>query len=253
MSGAPPELVEAAREQERSNYRAYKDWRFLLSVVGAIIAVVGATILIGAYINYENIEALKQQVEVTYNTTRSADFESTAAAGWHTYLLVVMITVIVIPLIGVPISYLYGSRSERAARQAEKNGEYETACTVADTAFITYLIVAILAFAGAIMAGVLAIHMWVMVANDTFGDSLFHFTLVLVGAWVAVGGHLLLGGLHAYLAAMVRDVSVCETGGIRGAFGRAGRAVGRGARSVGRGVGRGARNVRKRIGFAQMN
>lgn len=257
--GAPPELIDAAQEQERANYRAFKDWRFLLSVLGAIIAVVGATVLIGAYINYENIEALKQQVEITYNTTRSADFESTATDGWHTYLLIVMITVIVIPLVGVPISYLYGTKIERAARNAKKGGDDETACAIAETAFTTYLIVSILALAGAVVAGVLAIHMWIMVANDTFGDSIFHFTLVLIGAWIAVGGHLILGGLHAFLAAKVRDVGVCETGGVRGAFGSVGRAVGRGARSVGRGarsvgrgVGRGARNVRKRMGFAQM-
>lgn len=245
-------LVDAAREQERSNYRAFKDWRFLISVFGALIAVVGATILVAAYINYENIEALKQQVEITYNTTRSADFESTAAEGWHTYLLVVLIAVAVIPVLGVPISYLYGSRSERAAREAEKNGEYQTACAVADTAFITYLIVTILALIGAVGAGVLGIHMWIMVANDTFMDSEFHFTLVLVGAWLAAGGHLLLGGLHIYLCASVRSVGVCETGGIRGAFGRAGSAVGRGARSVGRGARSVGSRVRQRVGFAQM-
>lgn len=248
--GEPATVAEAIRSEEREEYRGYKDRRFLFSVAGALVAVIGATIMFAAYLNYENITALKQMVEVTYNTTRASDFEATAAKDWHAVLLATVITMYAIPIIGIPVSYLFGTRSERLARMAVKEGAQELACELASAAQIAYAIVAILAFAGAALGGTLAIHSTIMHENEFFMDADYHFLIVLIGAWISTGGHLIIVGLHIYQWIKVGGVAVCETSGVRGALGRGASNLRRGARSFGSSVSNRFGKVRRRVGFA---
>lgn len=246
----PTTVAEAIKAEERDEYRGYKDRRYLFSVAGALIAVVGATIMFAAYLNYENITALKEMVEVTYNTTRASDFEATAAKDWHAMLLATFITAFAIPVIAIPVSYLFGTRTERLARMAVKEGAQELACELASAAQVAYAIVALLTFAGSALSATLAIHSTIMHENDFFMDADYHFLIVLIGGYIATGGLLVICGLHVYQWIKVGGVAVCETSGVRGAMGRGASNVSRGARSFGSSVGNKFSNLRQRVGFA---
>lgn len=249
MSNLEEEVTEAIQNEEKANYRSYKNWRTFLSLIGAVIAVAGVVVMIAAYVNYENIDALRVHVEETYqnDTFRGADFEDTAPVDWHSYLLVVIITCSVIPIVGPALGIAWGVGIEQRARENCKAVGKQFGTDQGKKAMVPYGIVTALALVGAIMCGVLAIHITIMHAGDTYMDADYHFLLVMIGSWITIGGHLILAGLYLFLTISAQDVCKVETGGVRGAYRKMRERVGRAGQAIRQAPGK----VRRSVGFSQ--